>query len=65
MEEFADVQNVQYFECELDHANSSVNELFTTLVDNIVDSILSGGENFESENTWNKISIIFMLQLSP
>jgi len=51
MEEFADVQNVQYFECELDHANrSGVNEIFTTLVDNIVDSILSGGEDLESEN---------------
>jgi len=50
MEEFADVQNVQYFECQLDHHTNSVNEIFTTLVDNIVDSVLSGGQNFESES---------------
>ena len=50
MEEFAAAQEVNYFECELDHNNrSDVNKVFTTLVDNIVDSVLSGGQNFESE----------------
>ena len=51
MEEFSAAQEVQYFECDLDHVNQSgVNEIFTSLVDTIVDNILVGGQNFESES---------------
>ncbi|XP_065916499.1 ras-related protein Rab-13-like [Dysidea avara] len=49
MEEFSAAQEVQYFECDLDHVNQSgVNEIFTSLVDTIVDNILVGGQNFEN-----------------
>jgi len=58
VKEFAYEHNVQYFECVLDSTGSSgTSEIFTVLVDKIMETHLYAGKQIGGEQ-WNIMSVI-------